>query len=77
MEIEVLFYITIIWLTLNIIGIGLMYFRNDAEKYRKEADFILSKGTIAHKITFLFVSWFILPFTIPYSIKNIINNKNK
>jgi hypothetical protein len=76
MEIRILFYGLTIWFALNLIGLGLMFFRTDAEKYRKEADFILSKGTFAHKLTFVAMTWLILPFTIPYSIKNILN-KNK
>lgn len=71
MEIKILFYSLTIWLIFNLIGLFLMMFRTDVEKYQKEANFIMSKGTLVHKATFILLCWCILPFTIPYSLKNI------
>lgn len=75
MEIKFVIYGLIVWFFFNLLGLGLMNFRKDVDKYRSEANLIMSKGTFAHKLTFVIMTWLILPFTIPYSVKHILNNK--
>lgn len=74
MEIKYIYVFTV-WFFLNVIGLMLMNLRKDVEKYRNEANFIMSKGTGLHKATYLLMLWIILPFTIPFSIKEFLNQK--
>jgi uncharacterized membrane protein YdjX (TVP38/TMEM64 family) len=69
MEIKILF---ISWFSLGLIGLVLMNFRSDVDKFRSEAQFIMSKGTFFHKVTYVLIAIVLLPFTIPYSIQEML-----
>lgn len=62
------------WFCLSLIGLLLMSFRQDVNKFRNEAHFIITKGTFAHKITYIFIAFIFLPLTIPNSIKELYSN---
>jgi hypothetical protein len=69
MEIKI-FYI--IWVCLDLTGLLLMTFRSDVDKFRNEAHFIMTKGTFAHKITYVLIAITLLPLTIPRSIQELL-----
>jgi len=59
-----------LWVVLNVISLALLTLRSDWEKIKK--DFLLfKKGYWLITLCFLAVSFLILPFSIPYSIRNI------
>lgn len=63
---EILF----LWVTLNIVALALLTGRSDWQKIKQ--DFILfKKGYWLITFGFFVVSFLILPFSIPYSIRNI------
>jgi hypothetical protein len=63
----------IIWAILDAIAVLLISFRSDNVKLHRDFWFITEKGSTGSKI-FMFLSLFILlPFTIFYSIRNILN----
>ena len=63
-----------IWSSLSFIGGILMLLRDDSSKLIHDAEFIMTKGTFLHKITYVFIAILLLPFSIPKSIQNILNN---
>ena len=69
MEIKILF---IVWVCLDLTGLLLMTFRSDVDKFKNEAHFIMSKGTFLHKVTYTLIALVLLPFTIPYSIQELL-----
>jgi hypothetical protein len=69
MEIKILL---LLWACLGFTGLLLMSFRRDVDKFRSEAHFIMTKGTFAHKITYVFIAIVLLPFTIPHSIQELL-----
>jgi hypothetical protein len=69
MEIKI-FYI--IWVCLDLTGLLLMTCRSDVDKFRNEAHFIMTKGTFAHKITYVLIAIVLLPLTIPRSIQEFL-----
>jgi hypothetical protein len=73
MEIKIL---ALIWILLDFIGFLLMIFRNDVRQYEIEFNFVMTRGTIYHKITYILFALLILPFSIVYSIKNIFTKIN-
>lgn len=73
MEIKIL---TFVWLCLVTFAFILMTLRNDVDQYYQEFNFIMTRGTIYHKITYVLLAILILPFSIIYSLQEIFN-KNK
>jgi hypothetical protein len=73
MEIKIL---TFVWLCLVVIGFVLMTLRNDVWQYWNEFNFVMTRGTIYHKITYVLLAILILPFSIIYSLQEIFNKKN-
>jgi hypothetical protein len=69
MEIRITLFI---WFCLALLGLLLMSLRNDANKYRSDAYFIMTKGTFLHKVIYVLIAFFLLPFTIPKSIKLLL-----
>lgn len=62
-----------VWFVLCLLGIVLIHFRTDSAKIFKDFWFVVDHGKIGTKL-FLYVSiFFVLPFTIYYSIRNILN----
>jgi hypothetical protein len=72
---ETKFYVFICWLSLSLIGLFLVSMRNDADKLQSEAHFIMTKGTLIHKLTYITIAFVLLPFTIPYSLKHFFKKK--
>lgn len=59
-----------LWVALNIVALALLIGRSDWQKIKQ--DFILfKKGYWLITFGFFVVSFLILPFSIPYSIRNI------
>jgi hypothetical protein len=73
MEIKIL---TFVWLCLVVIGFVLITLRNDVWQYWNEFNFVMTRGTIYHKITYVLLAILILPFSIIYSLQEIFNKKN-
>lgn len=69
MEIKIFYTI---WICLDLTGLLLMTFRSDVDKFRNEAHFIMTKGTFAHKITYVLIAMVLLPLTIPRSIQELL-----
>jgi hypothetical protein len=62
-----------IWFVLCLIGIVLIHFRTDSNKILRDFWFIVEHGKIGVQF-FMYVAIFlILPFSIFYSIRNILN----
>ena len=69
MEIKTLI---LFWSFLGLIGLMLMTLRRDVDKIKNEAHFIMTKGTFAHKITYVLIAFVILPLTILKSIQELL-----
>lgn len=63
-----------IWSSLSFVGGILMLLRDDSSKLIHDAEFIMTKGTFLHKITYVVIAILLLPFSIPKSIQNLLNN---
>lgn len=69
MEIKIFF---ILWFFLALVGLSLMSLRNDSDKYKVEAYFIFTKGTLLHKLTYVVIALALLPLSIFYSLKELL-----
>jgi hypothetical protein len=61
------------WFLSMWIGFLLLPIRSDWSKIKLDVNFAFNKGTLYHKITIILSSFIILPISIFYSIKNILN----
>lgn len=61
------------WLLIMWIGFLLLPLRSDWQKIKIDVRFAFHKGTLYHKLTIIFSSFIILPISIFYSIRNILN----
>ena len=60
------------WLLLMWIGFLLLTMRSDWQKIKMDFEFLF-KGTFYHKTTIILSSFILLPISIFYSIRNILN----
>lgn len=66
----------VVWIGLCVIGAFLIYYvRKDGDKYVQDAQFIFSKGTFWHKLTYVLLCLLILPLSIVTSLKKINDEK--
>lgn len=66
-----------VYIGLILIAAFLAQFRSDYERIKSDVLFIYRKGSKTHKIVMFILLPMALPFTIPYTIRNINNHKPK
>jgi len=64
-----------IWSILSFIGGLLILTREDSSKLLNDANFIMTKGKFIHKVTYVLIAVFLLPFTILSSINHLSKRK--
>lgn len=64
-----------VYISLSIIGGVLIFMRDDTSKLIHDANFIMTKGTFLHKVTYIVIAIILLPFSIPQSIQYLYRKK--
>ena len=73
--IDYLINFTSVWSILAIVGFVLIFFRSDAERVGEDIDGYFYKKPIYIKLGTFILFTTILPFSIPYSLSNILTKK--
>lgn len=66
-----------IWALLVIVGMVLILFRSDAYRVGEDIDSYFYKKQLHIKIVTVILLILVVPFSIPYSLANILTNKKK
>ena len=70
-----LFIFFSVWFSFSLFGGVLILFREDSTKLLGDAQFIMTKGAFLHKVTYVLIAIFLLPFSIPRTIEHLIRRK--